>query len=241
LAAAEGRATAPGGRLQGQVERAIGLGVADAAAADAATAAAATAAAATAAETSTTETSTTETSDTGTDAGTDAGTDTRCRRVVCRGRENGAVGRVGRQLDNLDPVDRVPIIAAAVVLEGAHSRLRPAGDAFVVVVVVVIAAVIAAVVAAVVVAPYPRAVVLGGFHHEGATRAAVGVMGREYGATRAAGGVNAHGRRVQGYGLLPAAVRRARDLRPDDARRVLDNLRVGWQSDPAQYTARIAT
>lgn len=73
---------------------------------------------------------------------------------------------------------------------------------------------------------YPRAIILSRFHHQrrgGRVRLMSGESG--YG-----GRMYAHARRVQGYGLLSTAVRCARNLWTDYARRVFDNLCIGWQA-----------
>lgn len=73
---------------------------------------------------------------------------------------------------------------------------------------------------------YPRAIILSRLHHQRRARR-VRLMSGESGYGRR---VYAHARRVQGYGLLSTTVRCARNLWTDYARRVFDNLCIGWQA-----------
>ena len=72
---------------------------------------------------------------------------------------------------------------------------------------------------------YPGAIILSRLHHQ-RRRRGVCLMSAESWHRRR---MHAHARRVQGYSFLPAAVRRARNLWTDYARRILDNLRVRRQ------------
>lgn len=73
---------------------------------------------------------------------------------------------------------------------------------------------------------YPRAIIFSRFHHQW-RGGRVCLMSGESGYR---GRMYAHARRVQGYGLLSTAVRCARNLWTDYARRVFDNLCIGWQA-----------